>query len=475
MEADLQVILRSIPSPIEISTTSVLRIRVFEDDKLPSKIYTYSYFINEETDLSVISLASFPEMLWGEEKGIYDNQFKGVEIPVSIDYFEPGGEKGFSINCGLKMSGQASLDYPQKSVTIYARERYGKDAIDYQIFPERELSYFKSLYLRNAGVPDNRLTMMQDGTLQKSVLNKMDIDAQAYKPAVLFINGEYWGIYNIRDKVTTEYLGSIHKINPDEIDLLEYNLSRTPEVMDGSNSEFVKLISYIGDNDLSIKENYNYVKSKIDIDEYINYYITEIYYNNPWWLKQNVRMWKEQKEDAKWRWILFDTDAAFGFSSYEQNNLAIITSPISSIQFPSWSTLTFRKLLANNEFKIKFIQRFSSYINSVFHPDTVISIINSSRNCISNEMPRHINRWRSGGVVNQMYPIQNMFEWEMNINEMKRFAFKRPEYQRDHIISVFDLSGSSELEITLNDESMGSVLINNVEKCSSFGYKCLFQ
>ena len=83
-------------------------------------------------------------MLWGEEKGIYDNQFKGVEIPVTVDYFEPGGEKGFSIDCGLKMSGQASLDYPQKSVTIYARERYGKDAIDYQIFPERELNYFKS-------------------------------------------------------------------------------------------------------------------------------------------------------------------------------------------------------------------------------------------------------------------------------------------------------------------------------------------
>jgi parallel beta-helix repeat protein len=453
--------------PLQITETKVLRVRVYEQGKLPSKIFTYSYFINETTDISVISLSAFPETLWDEEKGIYDNQYKSREIPVTIEYFEKDRTKGFSVDAGLRMTGQASLDYPQKSFTIYTDENYGYEAINYQVFPNRRINNFTELYLRNGGVPDNRLTMFRDGALQSLVLNKIDVDCQDYVPTALFINGEYWGIYNIREKIGSPYLAYLNNINPDDIDLLEYNLNKIPEVVEGQGEEFIDLINFFEQNDLSIQQNYEYIESKIDIDEYINYYITEIYFDNVFWLNQNVRIWKERKDGKKWRWILYDTDNAFGAegpgtSRYQTNTLQLVTSPVQNNVYPLWSTLTFRKLIQNLEFKKKFIQKFSSYLNSIFLPDTILATIERFKSGINTEITHHINRWRIGGIINGLPPIYNYAEWERNIEKMKQFALYRLSYQRQHILSNFNLSGTSTINITA-DLEMGKVLINDFE------------
>ncbi len=454
--------------PLQISETKVLRTRVYEQNKLPGRIYTFSYFINESSDLPIISLSAFPETLWDEQKGIYDNQYKSREIPVTIEYFESDRSKGFTINAGLRMTGQASLDYPQKSFTISTDENYGDDVINYQVFPDRQLNSFTELYLRNAGVPDNRLTMFRDGALQNLVLDKIDIDCQAFLPSALFINGDYWGIYNIREKIGPDYLASLHNINPDDIDLLEYNLNRTPEIIEGQKDEFTALINYFEQNDLSVPANYEYIKSKIDIDEYINYYITEIYYDNIFWLNQNVRIWKERKDGSKWRWILYDTDNAFGAegpgtSSYQTNTLQLVTSPAQNNVYPLWSTLTFRKLILNEEFKVKFIQKFSSFMNTIFHPDTILSTISDFKSKINSEINRHISRWNFGGIINGLPPIANYSVWENNIEKMRQFAINRPDYQRQHIISNFNLSGTSIVTVNTSNSGMGKVSVNNFE------------
>lgn len=455
--------------PIQINSTSVLRVRVYEQDKLPGSIHTYSYFINEPTNLSVLSIAASPGTLFDNEKGIYKNQFKSREIPAVVEFFEPDRVNGFEIEAGLRMTGQASLDYPQKSFTLTTDSKYGKDIIDYQVFPDRKLNNFTELYLRNAGVPDNRLTMFRDGLLQTLVFNKIDIDCQAYKPAVLFINGEYYGIYNIREKIGSAYLASINNINPDDIDLLEYNQNKTPETVEGSSEEFLKLISFFEQNDLTLQENYEYVKSQIDINEYINYYITEIYYDNIFWLNQNVRVWKERKDGRKWRWILYDTDNAFGAkgpgtSRYQTNTLQLAASPVETGVYPLWSTLTFRKLLANEEFRNRFIQKFSGYLNTIFHPDSVLTLITEFQWRISSEMFRHIPRWNTGGMINGLLPIASHIEWQNNIRDMRLFAANRPAFQRQHILTTFNLSGTA--EVTFDISGSGRIMVNDAESIS---------
>ncbi|MFZ1292495.1 MAG: lamin tail domain-containing protein [Melioribacteraceae bacterium] len=456
--------------PILIDKNSVLKVRAFETYKLPSKIITKSYFINENFSIPIISLSTEPSILFDNSFGIYANNFKEREIPISIDLIESNGNLGLNVNAGLRLTGQASLFYPQKSFTISADNRFGSDEIDYKFFENRNYSTFNSIYLRNAGVPDNRSTFFRDALQHSLLINKIDIDCQAYKPSLVFINGNYWGIYNIREKIDNNYLFALHNVNPDNIDLLEYNATSIPEVMEGDGDNYNSFYSFIQNSDLTNEQNYNAVKNWMDIDEYINYQISEIFFDNVFWPEQNMRMWRERKDGTKWRWILHDLDFGFGMPNqrsigYENNSLKLATSIKVNNEFtpPLWSTLIFRKLLTNNEFKIKFIRRFSSYLNSIFHQDTILAKINDLQNSISPEMPRHINRWRDG-ADNLGNPIQNFSEWLSNVNVMKEFAQNRQEHQRSHLVEYFNLSGISEVTINFINDNSGKVLVNNVEQ-----------
>jgi hypothetical protein len=456
-------------NPISINQTVVLQVRAFEQNKLPSNIITKSYFIDENILLPVISLVVQPDVLWDNTYGIYDNNFKEREIPVSFEFIDANGTPGFKLNAGLRLTGQASLFYPQKSFTISTDDRFGTDEIIYRVFPQRELNTFKSLYLRNSGVPDNRSTFFRDAMQHSLLINKIDLDCQAYRPSVLFLNGEYWGIYNIRDKIDKDYIFSLHNVNPDDVDLLEYNMIPTPEVMEGNAENYNAFYNYIRNNDLSVEQNYRYIGEWMDVDEYINYQICEIFFDNVFWPDQNIRMWRERKEGAKWRWILHDLDYGFGMPNqisigYRNNTLEYATSSNTGGSFvpPLWSTLIFRKLLENNEFKVKFVQHFSSYLNSIFHPDTILAVINQLQGNISKEMPRHISRWRNGEYY-YGYPIQNYSEWLSNVNGMREFAGNRQVYQRQHIADYFGLSGTSTITVNIDNQNAGKVLINNVE------------
>jgi len=456
-------------NPIFVDQNTVLSVRVFEQNKLPGNIITKTYFIDENFSLPVISIAVQPDVFWDENYGIYENNFKEREIPVSFEFFETGGASGFRLNAGVRLTGQASLFYPQKSFTIETDDRLGTDEINYRIFRQRELNVFTSLYLRNSGVPDNRSTFFRDALQHSLLINKIDIDCQAYTPVTVFLNGSYWGIYNIRDKIDENYIFSLHNVNPDNIDLLEYNQSPAPEVMEGDADNYNAFYSYLQTTDLTVEQNYRYVESWMDIDEYINYQLSEIFFDNVFWLDQNVRMWREREDGAKWRWILHDLDYGFGMPNqrsigYSNNTLKFATSTNIGDPFvpPAWSTLIFRKLLTNDEFKTKFIQRFSSYLNSIFYPDSLLAKINQLQNNISQEMPRHITRWRNGEYY-YGYPIPDYAAWLNNVEVMKDFARHRYIYQRQHIEDFFGLSGTSGITVSIEDQNMGSVLVNDVD------------
>jgi hypothetical protein len=457
---------------VPIAQTTVLRARVLEQDKLPGPIVTRTFFIDESSTLPVISITTPPDLLWGADIGIYDHIFRERVAPVHFEFFEPGGGPGFDLDAGLTLTGQLSIYYPQKSFTISAGARFGTDVMKYQVFPERKMNTFTSLYLRNGGLPDNRSTLIRDALLHALVLNKMDLDCQAYRPAATFLNGQYWGIYTVRDKINSSYLGTLHGINPADVDLLEYISTPEPDVMEGQAENYHAFIDYVANNDLANTENYRHLESWMDIDEYINYQITEIYADNVVWVDQNVRMWRERKEGARWRWILFDTDYGFGMPSqlstgFTHNTLRFATSSNFGDPniLPLWSTLLFRKLLVNQEFKTKFIQRFASYLNSVFHPDSAVATLDQMQQTLSPGMSRHIARWRSGDYY-YGYPIPDYPTWLSNVAVVRTFARNRPTYQRQHIIDYFTLGGISVLTLRTETPGMGQILVNGIERVS---------
>ncbi|HEX9252924.1 MAG TPA: CotH kinase family protein, partial [Ignavibacteriaceae bacterium] len=450
--------------PIQINSTKVLRVKTFGAGKLPSKTLTNSYFINFSTGLTVVSLSTDPGNLFDEEYGMYAmgdsaetsfpyfgaNFWQDWERPVHIELFETDGSKGFGIDMGAKIFGGWSRGNAQKSLALFARGQYGFSTLNYKLFNELPFTEYESFVLRNSG-NDWGSTMFRDA-LMTSLVDGLDIDKQDYRPALLFINGEYWGIQNIREKVNEHFLAQHHSVNPDSVDILEY----FGEVVQGDSTEYLELYNFIENNSMAVPSNYEYVKSKMEVDNFIKYFISEIYFDNQDWPGSNIKYW-EKNTDGRWRWIMFDTDFGYGIwdsNAYQNNTLQFALEPNGpDWPNPPWSTLFLRKLLENNSFKNDFINYFADLSNTNFKPVNVVNKINSMASVIEPEITRHAAKW------NQFTYNQ----WLTNVQNMRYFASHRPDYLRAFYLQKFNLTGTSVVNISISDTSMGSVKLNSLD------------
>ena len=450
--------------PILINSTKVLRARSFNSGLMPSRTMTNSYFINFSTALTVVSLSTNPGNFFDEEYGIYTfgdsaetefphfgaNFWKDWERPVHVELYETDGSKGFSIDMGAKIFGNWSRGNAQKSLSLFARGEYGFSSLSYKLFEDLPFTEYESFVLRNAG-NDWGYSMMRDGFMT-SLVRDVDIEHQDYRPAIVFINGAYWGIHNIREKVNEDFLAQHHNVNPDSVNILEND----SEIVEGDNSEYLELISFIENNSMANPANYEYIKSKIDIQNFIRYEVSQIYFDNQDWPGNNIKFWKP-KTGGKWRWILYDTDFGFGLfnsGAYQNNTLAFATNPNGpGWPNPPWSTLFLRKLLINNSFRYEFINCFADYANTIFVPEDVVNKINSMSTVIAGEISRHAARWQQFSLSDWLNTIQNM----------RSFAGQRLGYMRDHFQQQFNLTGTATINLTIPDTSMGTIKLNTIE------------
>lgn len=447
---------------ILIEGTKVIRARAFVEGKIPSKTVTNTYFINKDHDLPVVSLSTTPSNFWDEDSGIYvtgddyeqdmphygANYWEDWERPIHVELYEPNGARGFSIDAGVKIFGGWSRADAQKPLAIFARSHYGYGEIEYQIFPDLPINTFEAFVLRTSA-NDRPYTMFRDGMMQKLVEGS-NIDLQAYRPAAVYLNGEYWGLHNIREKLNEHYVASHHDVDPDDIDLIEGQGNAN----NGNSEAYWDFYNYIENHDLSNHENYEYLKTQMDIQNFIEYELTQIYYDNTDWPANNLKYWRERSEDGKWRWILYDTDFGFGLydPGYSTNTLEHATATNSNHWAnPPWSTLILRKLLENTEFRNQFINTYADFINTKFEPDRVITTIDSCKNHIKNEIDKHFERW--GGSINN---------WQGNIETLKTFANKRPGFARSHINSKFNLDGTARVQLNVYPKNSGRIKINSI-------------
>ncbi|MFH2141852.1 MAG: CotH kinase family protein, partial [Bacteroidota bacterium] len=310
----------------------------------------------------------------------------------------------------------------------------------------------------NGGFPEFQSTMMRDGLGQSLLTGKMDIDGQSYRPCVVYLNGEYWGLYNIREKQNEDYLASNHNIDPDNVNILE---NSGVSIVEGSDADYTILNNFIENNDINNSTNYEFVKNEVDIDEYIDYLISEIYLCNTDWPMINIKYWKPNTENGKWRWILFDLDAGLGmWGVVYYNSIQHATET----DAPGWpnppeSTLFFRNMLVSTEFKNEFIQRFAAHSNITFSSQRIIHFVDSLQSNIESEMPYHIARWKDYNS-NDGVCVQSVAEWENEVEVIRNFANNRQDYIFQYIIDNFSLSGT--IDFTTN-ASNGHIEINTVE------------
>jgi hypothetical protein len=271
-------------------------------------------------------------------------------------------------------------DFPAKIPGCLFRDKYGPDEIRYPLFESKGVDRFQVNHAQKFRNDCSR-THFQDAMMQALVIGQMDIDYLGYTPAALYLNGVYWGVQNIREKSSEDYLFTNYQLDQDSIDMLEWQNS----VIVGDNSDYDQLLGFLGSHNLSDQTNYNYVRQQIDMESYMDYQIAQIYFANQDWPGNNIKFWKPKRPGSAWRWLLFDTDFGFGLYSSPDHNTLTFATETQGPDWPNppWSTFLFRKLLESQEFRDRFVDKFGVYINSTFNPGRVSGIIDSLRNNIA--------------------------------------------------------------------------------------------
>ena len=423
-----------------LDKANILRYATFKNGVRTSEIYTHTYVVDsvifEKYEMPIVSLVTDVDNLFDHNLGIYvpgenyniddpawtGNYFQRGNLwerPVHIEYFEKDGSLGFAQDAGIRIHGGKTRQAAQKSFKLYAREEYGKKYFDYNLMPHRPNNRYKRFLLQTSfGSWEH--TVISD-VLSHEIARDMDLDYLDYRPVIVFINGEYWGIQIIRDKVDEGYVAYSNSLQEDSVEIRGFY-----------NVPFLYLKIFMETNDLSIQGNYNYVKTKLDIENFIDYHILEMYLKNFDWPANNIDAWKEKNEEGKWKWLFYDIDAAFG--DYNYNMFKHMSATDSSVIWPNslGSTSMFRNLVNNEEFKNQFINRYAELLNDDFKKDFILNKLNDLVGLFEPEMPRHIDRWNYlGSVAN----------WKDTIdNRIIQFIEKRPCVVKKNLKEFFNIS-----------------------------------
>ncbi len=465
--------------PIQINTNTPIRAISTKPGFVSSAVITHTYLFNEPATLPVISIVTDPDGLFSDQNGIYVRGTNGIgakcdptprnvnqdwERAANFELYESNGQMGLNQVAGLKIMGGCSRSrYPQKSFSLHARAVYGDGKFRYPIFPDLQMVEYDSFNLR-AAADDQVRTFLRDAFTQHVTNEFMDADLGAYRPAVVYLNGVYWGIHNIRERQNNHYLAGNYGLDPNKVNLLDNDAV----VKDGSSAAFLTLRTYIQDMDMTNPTNYAYVKTKLDVDQFSEYHLANIYTAEEDWPGNNVAFWNAPEDGyERWRWIQYDRDHSFKTTQLNVNNLEMATDVdcrCDNWPNPPWSTVILRKLLTNTEFKNRFIQLYAFHLNTTYDPDRVIAILDTFETRLEAEMPRHIGKWGGQRVPDlnssNQWILPNfatMDEWRANVNDIRQFAQQRPVVAINHLNAKFGLNGRSQLTVATTDWTDGII------------------
>ncbi len=447
-----------------IDKTTTISFGILKGDTL-EKIESKTFLINFKTNFKVVSISIDNNFLFDYNKGIYvkgprawldtvakhyrnTNWERKWEREHFIEVFNEDGERIISNGAGLRIFGGMTKYYPEKSLRVIFRNLYDSTVTYADLFGAGSKKY-KQFILRHSG-NDYRNTRFKDAFLT-SLAQESDLDIQKSSPCHLFINSEYWGVYNIREKINKYYIDNNYSCGTNGIDILQGYKT----VDEGSSEDYQDLLNFLKKNSLSVQNNYQHIKQKMDVRNFINFWIHQIFYANHD-ARGNIRFWKSDSLDNKFRWIVYDTDLGFGPNRVNKDLLKDFTSNRMTDWYnPNWATFLLRNLLKSNEFKKDFILQSSYIFSTTLSTKNINKKIDEFVSRYDSEMQYHFNERRRFQAYQGSYK-----KWLSSVNDLRYFAEKRDENSYKHLEKKFNLSDSYILKINvLNDN--GKVLINN--------------
>lgn len=434
---------------ISVTSTTVIRAKCFSAGKLSGDIVTATYFINERNfKLPVVSIVTEQKNLTDNTIGIYVQGTNGItgngmtspanwnqdwDRPANFELFDSARTSRLNQELDIKIAGGWTRMNGQKSLKINSRKKYYENKLNYDFFGATKPNMkYRSILLRNSG-NDFDHSMLRDGFMQSLVMKRMNLDYIAYEPAVCFMNGVYYGIQNLRERTDEDFVYSNYGYDQDEIILVESLDMET-------NVDYKALTNYVSNNDITRADVYNQVCEMMDVDNFMDYFLSEIYLRNTDWPHNNIKAWKK-KDGGKWRWILYDTDFGYNLWSndYTHNTLTWALGEQSGTNPATnpWSTILLKRLVLNETFRKRFIDKFAIQVSSTFQVNRANAILDSLAAKISTEIVYHKAKWNSARTFTN------------DINIMKGFSANRPEKMLEFVSNRF-LSGAQRNTIDIS-------------------------
>ena len=460
------------PQTLTISETTSFRIAAFRPGFVASRDVVLTFLIDADSTIPQVALTTDPHHLFSVESGIYEmgkgaspllphygaNFWRDWERPVAVEVFGAGGERLLSQNAGIKIHGGWSRASPQKSLALIARGTYGDNRFRLPVFPEKPISEFKQWLLRNSG-NDWVRTLFRDG-LGHRLAGRIGLDCQAHQPVHVHLNGDYWGIYNLRERLNEHFLIENHRLDSGEIDLIEGDSF----VLAGTRDSFDRLLEFLRLGEPLHDEFLEGAMQQIDVDNFFTYMALQFYIDNTDWPGNNVRLWTTRDGRGRWRWVPYDLDGGFDIR-HEGPHRNLVSKVLGNreAQFkPFWITFIFQRLLQNQGLEQRFVQRMQDLLNTEFSPPQVLQQIQKMASTLGPEIDRHIRR-RGGSDSLGYVSFDSVDSWAENIDVMKRFAILRPGIVGSQIQEAFGKGDPVEVVVRMPDPSQARITMNGIE------------
>ncbi len=451
----------------EVYKCNIVRARIFKPGYFPGPIQTQTYFVDPEIFtrygiLPLVSIVSDPKNLFNDTTGIYvpgltyqetqdhGNYHNDWKRPANIEMFNPDGQNAFNGNFQISIGGESSKSSPQKGLNVNASSDFGPDKIRYPIFKNtlgraKYIQEFDKIKIRSWGT-DRRKGLLHDGFCN-SFMTKTDLDYAAYQPCVVFINGEYWGLQELRERNRKpDYYESHYYIDKDNpgVDIIKGGGNRVEE---GDADHWDDMIAYINSHSIRNSSNYAYIKTQMDVDNFMLYCMFSLYLSRGDWPDQNEAKWRPRISGGKWKWIQWDMDNTVAnnlppwFDTFEQ-------ALIGNVNYGPSELLS--ELVQNTEFKNKFINLFADYMNTVFLQPYAQGRLDDMVGELMPYIQEFKNRW-------QLNPT-----WQDRLDSMEWWLEKRPKYVKEDIISNFGVGDVHELTLNVSDTVKGNIKVNTL-------------
>lgn len=410
---------------ILIDSTSIISLRVFKNGYSPSQTIDRTFFINESTGLKVVSLITDSLNLWGDTSGIYAYGLNPGPPPyysdanfcqdsykyARVECFSEENEFIESGQIDLRINGGASRRYPQKTFKLNFRSKYSGN-LNWNFLPSKpNIVSFNNIILRNggSGLRMGLQNRINDGLISL-ISENSHVDVMGYEPCIVYINGIFWGQYALRENIDEHYIENNYNINSENVNIFSFRKG----LINGSYEYFNIAFNSIMNAKPNNANFSDLVQSKINLDNFFDYFIIQTYIQNGDWFggRNNTKCW--QAESSKWNYVLYDTDQSYSRKFDSINAISFARSPYKlstegdTIDYSSRSSKLFNHILNNESLKCSFISRYTELINNIFHPSFFTEKLDSIKFKIEQIIPDHFSRWP---LVNFSYD-----DWRINLD-----------------------------------------------------------